>query len=107
MTFSRRGSMLSTSIFMYAATAPVNGYFGGSLYARMGGKCCTLVFCSILVVCSLSVCMFMSLICLMPQLVNYITSSGSTVRCDNIIVYILDYQFMTLLYIYFLILFSR
>jgi transmembrane 9 superfamily protein 3 len=23
---------------MYAATSPVNGYFGGSLYARMGGK---------------------------------------------------------------------
>lgn len=34
----RRGSLLSTSIFVYAATSPVNGYFGGSLYARMGGK---------------------------------------------------------------------
>jgi len=34
----RRGSLLSTAIFMYAATAPVNGYFGGSLYARMGGQ---------------------------------------------------------------------
>ena len=32
------GSMLSTSIFAYAATAPVNGYFGGSLYARFGGR---------------------------------------------------------------------
>ncbi|WAQ95862.1 TM9S3-like protein [Mya arenaria] len=31
-----RGSLLSTSIFVYAATSPVNGYFGGSLYARMG-----------------------------------------------------------------------
>ena len=30
--------MLSTSIFVYAATSPVNGYFGGGLYARMGGK---------------------------------------------------------------------
>ena len=30
--------MLSTSIFVYAATAPINGYFGGSLYARAGGK---------------------------------------------------------------------
>ena len=29
---------MSTAIFVYAATAPVNGYFGGSLYARMGGK---------------------------------------------------------------------
>lgn len=34
----RRGSMLSTTIFVYAATSPINGYFGGSLYARMGGK---------------------------------------------------------------------
>merc|ERR1719195_2316789 len=36
--YTERGSLLSTSIFMYAATAPVNGYFGGSLYARMSGK---------------------------------------------------------------------
>lgn len=36
--FYRRGSLLSTTIFVYAATSPVNGYFGGSLYARMGGK---------------------------------------------------------------------
>jgi len=36
--YTERGSLLSTSIFVYAATAPVNGYFGGSLYARMGGK---------------------------------------------------------------------
>lgn len=36
--FFRRGSMLSTTIFVYAATSPVNGYFGGSLYARQGGK---------------------------------------------------------------------
>ena len=34
----KRGSLLSTAIFVYAATAPVNGYFGGSMYARMGGK---------------------------------------------------------------------
>jgi len=36
--YTERGSLLSTAIFVYAATAPVNGYFGGSLYARMGGK---------------------------------------------------------------------
>lgn len=36
--FCRRGSMLSTAIFVYAATSPVNGYFGGSLYAKQGGK---------------------------------------------------------------------
>jgi len=36
--YTERGSLLSTSIFMFAVTAPVNGYFGGSLYARMGGR---------------------------------------------------------------------
>lgn len=36
--YTERGSLLSTSIFIYAATSAVNGYFGGSLYARMGGK---------------------------------------------------------------------
>lgn len=36
--YTERGSLLSTAIFIYAATAPINGYFGGSLYARMGGK---------------------------------------------------------------------
>ena len=36
--YTERGSLLSTTIFVYAATAPVSGYFGGSLYARMGGK---------------------------------------------------------------------
>ncbi len=33
----RRGTLLSTAIFLYAATSPVNGYFGGALYSRMGG----------------------------------------------------------------------
>uniref|UniRef100_T1JG74 Transmembrane 9 superfamily member n=1 Tax=Strigamia maritima TaxID=126957 RepID=T1JG74_STRMM len=36
--YTERGSLLSTSIFVYAATSPVNGYFGGGLYSRMGGK---------------------------------------------------------------------
>lgn len=30
--------MVSIGIFIYAATSPLNGYFGGSLYARMGGE---------------------------------------------------------------------
>ena len=34
---TRRGTLLSTAIFFYAATSPVNGYFGGALYSRMGG----------------------------------------------------------------------
>jgi len=29
--------MFSTGIFLYAASAIINGYAGGSLYARMGG----------------------------------------------------------------------
>lgn len=33
----RRGSLLTTAIFAYAATAPVAGFISGSLYARMGG----------------------------------------------------------------------
>jgi len=32
------GSLLTASIFVYAATSPVNGYFGGSLYAQFGGR---------------------------------------------------------------------
>lgn len=30
--------MLSTAIFAYAATSSINGYAGGGLYARMGGR---------------------------------------------------------------------
>lgn len=29
---------MSTIIFVYAATSPVNGFFGGALYAQFGGK---------------------------------------------------------------------
>jgi len=42
--YYRRGSFLSTTMFVYALSSPVNGYFGGSLYSRMGGMitmmCC-------------------------------------------------------------------
>jgi len=34
----RRGTVVSTAVFVYSAVAPVNGYIGGSLYARMGGE---------------------------------------------------------------------
>ena len=34
----RRGSLLNTAIFMYAVTSPINGFFGGALYARLNGK---------------------------------------------------------------------
>eukprot|EP00051_Salpingoeca_urceolata_P033279 m.20002 g.20002 ORF g.20002 m.20002 type:complete len:594 (-) comp6059_c0_seq1:73-1854(-) len=33
-----RGSLVTSAIFVYAATSPVAGYFGGGLYARMQGK---------------------------------------------------------------------
>ncbi|KAH9516628.1 Transmembrane 9 super member 3 [Dermatophagoides farinae] len=36
--YTSRGSILSVAIFVYAAASPVNGYFGGSLYAQFGGK---------------------------------------------------------------------
>lgn len=29
---------MSTAIFVYAASSPVNGYTGGGLYARLGGR---------------------------------------------------------------------
>lgn len=36
--YTERGSLLSAAIFVYAATSPVNGYAGGSMYGRFGGK---------------------------------------------------------------------
>lgn len=36
--YTERGSLLSTTIFVYSITSPVNGYFGSSLYTQMGGK---------------------------------------------------------------------
>jgi len=36
--FFRRALLFSTAIFLYAASSVVNGYAGGSLYARMRGQ---------------------------------------------------------------------
>lgn len=36
--YTERGSLLSTTIFVYSITSPINGYFGSSLYAQVGGK---------------------------------------------------------------------
>ncbi|XP_058789177.1 transmembrane 9 superfamily member 3 [Phymastichus coffea] len=36
--YTERGSMLSVAILVYALTSPINGYAGGGLYARMGGR---------------------------------------------------------------------
>ncbi|GMT24604.1 hypothetical protein PFISCL1PPCAC_15901 [Pristionchus fissidentatus] len=35
--YTERGSLLSAAIFVYAASSPVNGFAGGSMYARFGG----------------------------------------------------------------------
>ena len=36
--YAERSSMLSTIIFVYAATSPVNGFFGAASFSRFGGK---------------------------------------------------------------------
>jgi hypothetical protein len=36
--YTERGSILSTAIFIYAVVSPLNGFVGGSLYARNGGR---------------------------------------------------------------------
>jgi len=36
--YTERGSLLSTAIFVYAVSSPINGYFGGSLYAQYNGR---------------------------------------------------------------------
>lgn len=36
--YIERGSLLSTAIFVYAVSSPVNGYIGGSLYAQYNGR---------------------------------------------------------------------
>ncbi|CAF4634176.1 unnamed protein product, partial [Rotaria magnacalcarata] len=35
--YTERALLFSTAIFLYAAASIINGYAGGSLYARMGG----------------------------------------------------------------------
>ncbi|PAA60444.1 hypothetical protein BOX15_Mlig030642g3 [Macrostomum lignano] len=36
--YTERGSLLSATIFVYAAASPVGGFVGGALYARSGGR---------------------------------------------------------------------
>ena len=36
--WTERGSILSTGLFVYAATSPINGYIGGALYSQLGGE---------------------------------------------------------------------
>lgn len=61
----RRGSLLGTSIFVYAVSSPVNGYFGGALYAKMGGR----IWIRQML---LSAFLLPSLVCGMAFLINFI-----------------------------------
>uniref|UniRef100_A0A915EJ72 Transmembrane 9 superfamily member n=1 Tax=Ditylenchus dipsaci TaxID=166011 RepID=A0A915EJ72_9BILA len=36
--YTERGSLLSATIFVYAICTPFNGYFGGGMYSRVGGR---------------------------------------------------------------------
>ncbi|KAI1715447.1 endomembrane protein 70 domain-containing protein [Ditylenchus destructor] len=36
--YTERGSLLSATIFIYALCSPINGYFGGGMYSRVGGR---------------------------------------------------------------------
>nr|CAB3267004.1 transmembrane 9 superfamily member 3-like [Phallusia mammillata] len=36
--YTERGTVVSTAVFVFAAISPINGYVGGALYARMGGR---------------------------------------------------------------------
>jgi len=36
--YTERGTLLTTAIFVYAVSSPINGYFGGSLYAQYNGR---------------------------------------------------------------------
>ena len=36
--WTERGSILTTGLFVYAATSPINGYAGGALYSQLGGR---------------------------------------------------------------------
>jgi len=36
--YTERGSLLSATIFVYAITTPLNGFFGGGMYRRVNGK---------------------------------------------------------------------
>lgn len=56
---------MGTSIFVYAVTSPVNGYFGGALYAKMGGR----IWIRQML---LSAFLLPSLVCGMAFLINFI-----------------------------------
>lgn len=34
---NRRGTVVSTAVFVFSAMSPFNGYLSGLLYSRMGG----------------------------------------------------------------------
>ncbi|KAI5702853.1 hypothetical protein M8J75_004864 [Diaphorina citri] len=63
--YTERGSLLSTAIFVYALTSPVNGYAGGALYSRLGGR-------AWIRHCLLSACLVPVLVCATALVVNFI-----------------------------------
>ncbi|XP_031553580.1 transmembrane 9 superfamily member 3-like [Actinia tenebrosa] len=63
--YTGRGSILSAAIFVYAACAPLNGYFGAGLYSRQGGR----QWIRQLVVGAL---LFPSLVCCTAFVINFI-----------------------------------
>ncbi|KAL3315202.1 Transmembrane 9 superfamily member 3 [Cichlidogyrus casuarinus] len=63
--YVERGSILSTTIFIYAITSPVNGYVGGSLYSRMRGTRWIKQFIS-------GALLLPSLLCIIALLVNFV-----------------------------------
>lgn len=63
--YTERGSLLSTAIFVYALSSPVNGYAGGALFSRLGGK-------TWIRQCVLSACLVPVLVCTTALVVNFI-----------------------------------
>lgn len=63
--YTERGSILSTGIFGYALLSPINGYFGGSLYARLRGR-------NWIKQCLVSAAFLPSLVCSTVFLINFI-----------------------------------
>ena len=113
--YTERGSLLSTAIFVYAATAPVNGYFGGSLYARMGGKVWIrqMVLSAFLVpvgVCGTAffiyfIAMYYHASRAIP-IGTMVSQAANSSLCSNVMILIMIMMYVGLIYIYEVAIFS-
>lgn len=63
--YTERGSILNTAIYAYALLSPINGYFGGSMYAQLRGR-------NWIKQCLISAALLPSLICGTAFLINFI-----------------------------------